>query len=171
MLKARETCLANKLTDEDLRNSVKPVNISCRCSKYLLVEKVLPKMSYVSQHKNQKCLISGARRGTHTYLGNLTHFTPSHYMACNFHLACLVHFIWDKSVIQATYLRTLWEHYELESNHYEPRYRWFQQDRSHTYCALLCWNSWPMCFKTRGLAVPVQFSGTQLIRQSETGCI
>jgi len=106
MLKARETYIANELTDEDLRNSVKPVNISCRCSKYLPVEKLLPKMSYVSQHKNQKCLISGARRGTHMYLGNPTHSTPSQYLGCNFHLACLVHFICDKPVIQATYLRT-----------------------------------------------------------------
>jgi hypothetical protein len=171
MLKACETYLANKLTDEDLRNSVKSVNISCRCSKYLPVEKLLPKMSYVSQHKNQKCLIPSARRRTHTYLGNLTHFTPSHYMGCNFHLACLVHFICDKSVIQATYLRTLWEHYGPEINHFEPRHRWFQQDVSHTYCALLCRNSWPLCFNTRWLAVPVHFSGMQLRRQSGTGCI
>jgi len=122
MLKARETYLANAVTDEDLRNSVKPVNIFCRCSKYLPAEKLLPKMSYVSQHKNQKCLTSGARIGTHTHLGNLTHFTPSHYLDCNFHLACLVRFICDKPVIQATYLRTLWEHSELEINHFEPRH-------------------------------------------------
>jgi hypothetical protein len=138
MLEAYETYLANELTDEDLKNSVKPVKISCSCSKYLPVEKLLPKMSNVSQHKNQKCLISGARRGTHTFLGNLTNFTPSHYLHCNFHFACLVHFISDKPVIQATYLRTLWEHLVLEINHFQPRHQWFQQDGAPTNCADQC---------------------------------
>ena len=94
-------------------------------------------MSNVSQRKKENCLISGARRGTHTSLRNLTHFTASQHLDCNFYLACLVHFISEEPVIQATYLRTLWKHFVLEINHFDPRHQGFQQDGATAYCAFV----------------------------------
>jgi hypothetical protein len=73
--------------------------------------------------QNEKCLISGAKRGTHTSLRNLTHFTPPHHLDCNFYLAYLVHLIPEEPVMQTTYFRTLWEHAVLQIYHSEPRHQ------------------------------------------------
>ena len=70
-LKAYDSYLTHELSDADPQSRAKPVNIYCRCSKYLLVENLFSQMSNVSWHSNKKCLISGARRGSHSSLRNL----------------------------------------------------------------------------------------------------